>query len=305
MSHEVIGIAGTGRVAQALGRLLHSSGEPVGVVISRNAARAHAAAAFIGPGVEAVRYGEVPLEVTRLLIAVPDDAIAAVALALAQNGMKEGAAVHTCGAYGTEVLAPLAVRGVACATLHPLQTVSSPEHGVAALRGCAFAISGTGRGAVWAGQIVELLGGRSLAVRPDGKAAYHAGAVMASNYVIALIEAALGLMETAGVSPEDALPALGPLIRNSVENALREGPVGALTGPIERGDVRTVAAHMNALHAACVPAEIVELYRVAGTFTLRIARRRGLSVDLANQLEGLLKRRDERHGESNKNDSRT
>ena len=304
MLHEFIGIAGAGRVAQALGRLLHSSGEPVAAVASRSAARAGAAAAFVGPDVKAVRYEELPSYVTRLLIAVPDDAITAVAQILAEGGMKEGAAVHTCGAYGVEVLAPLAARGVACATLHPLQTVSSPEQGVTALRGCAFAISGEGRGVVWAGQIVRLLGGRPLTVRLDGKPAYHAAAVMASNYVIVLIDAALRLMEAAGIAPEEALPALGPLIRSSTENALLQGPTGALTGPVERGDVQTVALHLNALNAARVPAEIFKLYRAAGKYALQIARRRGLPADLAGQLEELLKRRDLHHGESSKTDSR-
>jgi predicted short-subunit dehydrogenase-like oxidoreductase (DUF2520 family) len=128
---------------------------------------------------------------------------------------------------------------------------------------------------------------------------------MASNYVIVLIDAALRLMEAAGISPEEALPALGPLIRSSAENALLQGPVGALTGPIERGDVQTVASHLNALNAACVPAEVLELYRVAGRYALRIARRRGLSADLADQLEELLKRRDDQHGESRKTNSCT
>jgi predicted short-subunit dehydrogenase-like oxidoreductase (DUF2520 family) len=154
---------------------------------------------------------------------------------------------------------------------------------VAALPGCAFGITGDGQAAAWAERIATLLGGRALRIAFDRRPLYHAAAVMASNYVVGLIDAAGILMNAAGVEEPEALCALAPLVRASAENALSLGPQRALTGPIERGDVETVALHWRALRTA--PASVRDLYRSAALHALRLARGRGLSEDAASRLE--------------------
>jgi predicted short-subunit dehydrogenase-like oxidoreductase (DUF2520 family) len=123
---------------------------------------------------------------------------------------------------------------------------------------------------------------------------------MASNYVTALLAAAGELMEAAGVARGDALGALGPLVRASVENALRLGPAAALTGPIQRGDLATVAAHLAALPAA--RPSIQMLYRAAGLAALEIARGSGLAAGRAAEMEQILKwkRNSEWHGSASR-----
>jgi predicted dinucleotide-binding enzyme len=120
-----IGIAGAGRIGQALGRLLRDRGEPVTAAAGRDVHRSAAAAAFIGAGVQPVSYSELPDRCSRIAIAVPDDALDAVVKILAQS-MRGGEALHTCGTRGPEALAPLEARGVSCAAMHPLQTVTTP-----------------------------------------------------------------------------------------------------------------------------------------------------------------------------------
>lgn len=283
-----IGIAGAGRVAQALGRLLRERGEPVVAVASRTLDHARAAASFIG-SVEAVPYSALPGRATRVLIAVSDDALPLVAATLAESGMHDGAALHTCGARGPEALAALDANGVSCATLHPLQTIASPEQGHAALPGCAFGITGEGPAAAWAERIVALLGGRALRIPASQRPLYHAAAVMASNYVVALIDAAAMLMGAAGIEEDQALSALAPLVSASCANALSLGPMRALTGPVERGDVETISMHRDAMAAAVSPS-VRDLYRAAGLHALEIARRRGLSEANARELEELLRK---------------
>ncbi len=253
-------------------------------VASRDRARAQAAAAFIGGGAEAVSYPELPRHASRILIAVPDDALAPVAALLAVE-MRGGEAVHTCGARGPEALAPLAARGVSCASLHPLQTIANPEQGVANLPGVAFLISGEGPARAWGEQIAALLGGRSLSLPDAAKPLYHAAAVMASNYVTGLMDAAAALLRQAGIPERQALDALGPLVRASVANAIALGPAAALTGPIERGDVATVALHWRALAAA--DPTVRELYRSAGRHVLALALRKGLDPQKAAHIEAL------------------
>jgi len=261
---------------------LYEAGEPVTHVISRDPAHAREAAACIGSGVAAGCYDDLPA-VGKWLIAVPDRAIEEVAAALPATS---SIALHTCGARGPDALQPLAKRGVACGMLHPLQTFAAGA-GSETARGIAFAVAGDAAALAWAQRIVALAGGFAIAIRPERVALYHAAAVMASNYVTALLDAGRQLMVDAGAPEELALAALAPLVRTSVENTLRLGPRDALTGPIERGDGGTVARHLTAL-ATSAPT-IRSLYGCAGLHTLAIARARGLGADAAATLEDLLK----------------
>ena len=197
--------------------------------------------------------------------------------------MRSGLALHTSGAAGVDVLQPLADQGVSCGSLHPLQTIPSPEKGLTALRGISFAVDGVGAAAAWAEQIAGSLEGRTFRIDPELRTLYHAAAVMASNYVVALIGAAAELMEQSGVPQREALAALAPLVEASARNALTLGPEKALTGPIRRGDRKTVASHLSALRQA--PPPIEQLYRAAGRQTLRVA---GLDENCARELENLL-----------------
>ncbi len=283
-----IGLAGAGRLAQALGRLLRERGEPVVAIASRDPVHASAGAAFIG-GVEAVSYAELPGRASRILICVADEAITTVASILADAGMRTGAALHTCGALGAKALSPLAEAGVSCGTLHPLQTIPTPERGLEALLGISFAIDGSGLAAAWAERIAELLGGHVLRISPAARPVYHAAAVLAGNGAIGLLDAAVILMGSAGVEEEDALRALGPLVRTSIDNSLAIGPRDALTGPASRGDARTIAAHWQA--SAEAPETVRSLYRAVSLRLLEMARRRGLSEELARSVEIVLERK--------------
>jgi predicted short-subunit dehydrogenase-like oxidoreductase (DUF2520 family) len=221
-----------------------------------------------------------------LILAVPDDALTEVAGTLEEAGMDRGLIIHTSGVWGPEVLSCLAKQGVSCASMHPLQTVAHPKQGVEKLPGSTFAIAGRGKAALWAKELVKLLDGQVLTIKPLGKPLYHAAAVVASNYIVAVIDAALLMMSKAGVAERQARKALEPLVLAAAQNALSRGPVEALTGPIERGDGQTLAAHLSALEA--LPASVQGLYRVVGQHTVQLARRRGLSKAQATQLEKLL-----------------
>ena len=284
MSTKFIGIAGAGRIGCALGRLLRERGQPVAAVAGRDSDRTAAAAAFIG-GVEPVSYAQLPRHAARLIVAVPDDALEPVAALLAESAAPGGLALHTCGLRGPEALAALEARGVSCAALHPLQTVATPEQGLSALAGAVFGLTGSGPAAEWALEIVRLLEGRALEIPAGKRPLYHAAAVMAGNYAAALIDAAVILMGEAGVDREQALEALGPLIRTSVENALALGPLAALTGPIERGDINTVRAHLQAL--ADAPETVRGLYRSAGLHTIEMSRRKTPGADRREMERGL------------------
>lgn len=267
-----IGIAGAGRVAQALGRLLRERGEPVVALAGRNADHAAVAARFIGP-IEALPLSELPSRASRILIAVSDDAIADVAQELHRGGFTSGIALHVSGASPVEALQVLRDAGVACGSMHPLQTIATPEQGVASLRGCSYAITGDAAATDWAEEITGKLGGRVLRIAPELRPLYHAAGVLASNALTGILAASVAIFRQCGIGERDALDALAPLARTSLENALAHGPVQALTGPVVRGDAETVASHLEALKTQ--PAEIQELYRASARQLLTIARARG------------------------------
>ena len=161
-----LAIAGAGRVARSLGKLLNDRGPRVVAVASRNPSRAETAAAFIGNGVQAAAYSELASRADHILIAVSDDAIEPIAKILADD-LREGTVLHTSGIYGTDVLSGLMEQGNSCAGLHPLQTIATLEQGLEKLPGSTFSIAGSGRAAEWAEQIVNLLEGEILHIAPD------------------------------------------------------------------------------------------------------------------------------------------
>jgi predicted short-subunit dehydrogenase-like oxidoreductase (DUF2520 family) len=274
---DKIAIAGAGRVAQAMGKALQDAGIEIHFLASRNPEHARIAAEFIGSAVAPVSYTELAAKASHVLIAVSDSVIETTAKELSSPGTAIRVALHTSGSYGPELLEPLSRAGVSCGAIHPLQTISSGTQGAASLRGAAFAVSGSPEAMAWANRIAHALGGKTLYVKPEARHLYHAAAVMTSNYIAALLDTAQELMIIAGIGEEDALLALAPLARTSLENAIHDGPVPALTGPIVRGDASTIAAHILAL--AQVDASARRLYRAAGIRALRMARKRGLGED--------------------------
>lgn len=275
--NRTIAIAGAGRVAQAIGKALQDAGVNIDFLAHRNPENARAAAEFIGGGIVPISYNDLVSSASHVLIAVSDSAIEPLSKQLALPGGAIRVALHTCGSYGPELLESLSATGVSCGSIHPLQTISDGAQGAVALHNAAFAVSGAPEAMGWAKEIVSVLEGQILYIKPEARHLYHAAAVMSSNYIAVILDAALELMGIAGVPKEAALHALAPLARTSLENALHSGPVAALTGPIVRGDASTVAAHVLALEQ--VEPSARQLYRVAGLRALRMARERGLSEE--------------------------
>lgn len=182
------------------------------------------------------------------LLAVPDDALPSVARQLAEfggNAWRGKIILHTSGALDRAVLAPLARRGAATGSLHPMQTFSG--RGTPRLDGVIFAVEGDTRARRAARDIARRLGGVPLPVAGPAKPAYHAAGVLAAGHALALVEAAVQTLIHIGFSRRHALQTLLPLTRQMLDNFERLGPQAAWTGPVARGDYATVAKHLRAL----------------------------------------------------------
>lgn len=226
-----------------------------------------------------------PEGTTAVVLSVPDETLPEIATTLAGQGRAPGgtAAFHLSGALSTDPLAPLHARGYAVGTLHPLQTVAHPITGADLLPGSYFAVSGEPQALSVARRLLHALGGSALQVPVSRRPLYHAAGVFASNYAVAVLQAAVRLLGRAGVDDRQALEAVLALIRGTLKNVEDLGLGSALTGPLARGDVETVHLHLRMLE----PRER-RLYAELGSELLASLRPGDLDAEMAEQLAELL-----------------
>jgi predicted short-subunit dehydrogenase-like oxidoreductase (DUF2520 family) len=185
-----------------------------------------------------------------VLLCVPDTAIRDVAQGLS---LGPGWIGHVSGATPLSALDPHERRF----SLHPLQTFTLAR-GPEQLDGAWAAVTAeTEEARAFGFELAELLGLRPFELADDKRPLYHAGAAVASNYLVTLHRAASELLAAAGAPPE----ALEPLMRRTIENGFE------LTGPIERGDWETVEAHRQAIRS--VRPDLEPLYDVLAEATAR------------------------------------
>lgn len=171
--------------------------------------------------------------------------------------------IHCSGSLPSQVLRVEESLPVSCLSLHPLQAFASVEKALAILPGTHFGIEGDNE--ELGEEIVKDLGGIPHRILPDQKTLYHAGAAVASNYLVVLASMAVELFAEAGIAGEEALASLLPLMRGTLFNLEQVGLPQALTGPIARGDVQVVQGHLDHL-----PSGLVEIYQSLGSKALEL-----------------------------------
>lgn len=263
-----VGLIGPGRAGQALARLLPPSEYELGPILSRSFTSARRVTRQMRLGTP-VRSYEDFADCDLILIAVPDDAIAAVAqgLASASFSFQGKVVVHSSGALDSSVLAPLRARGAGVGSLHPLQTFG--RH-VLSLAGVYFAIEGDEKALRLTHTLVISLQGKVLRIKPEQKPYYHAAATFASPLFTPLMEAAVRLMARAGVRPKTAILALRPLLLTTLDNFVYTGKL-SWTGPLARGDADTVHKHLQCL--ARYDSSLAHYYRAAALAALDLFNR--------------------------------
>lgn len=286
MADERLWVVGPGRIGLSLGALLADAGAVAALAYTGRSAEPPDHPLFRGAHPRATYSRTLAMPrpaATGVIIAVPDAEISGIATRLADLPVPRHLPVlHTSGALGAEALQPLADLGSGVGSLHPLAAVADPASGPGRLRGAWFAVEGSAGAARLADWIVAAAGGRTLRVPLGGKPLYHAAAAVASNYVVALLGFAERLAAGAGLDPAEARAALVELALGAVRNVQPAGPAAALTGPIARGDVGTIAAHLAELSAADRA-----LYSVLAREALALAGS-GLDPAVLDRLERML-----------------
>jgi len=282
-------IVGPGRMGLALGTALRQEGAVERLTYEGRGTEPPPHPLFDGDAEHGAEYRlgpyPVPGDTTVLILAVPDAALGDVAYDMSVQGPAPAgcAALHLSGALSTDALGPLHAAGYAVGSMHPLQSVADPWSAGDRLVGSAFAVGGEPIAVAAARRLVDGVAGRVLVIPPGMRPLYHAAAVFASNYLIALLAVAVRLLQDAGVSAEDALPSILPLVRGTLDNVQNLGVPAALTGPVARGDADTIRLHLARLSGADR-----ELYCALGRELLPLARAAGLDERRAAELESLL-----------------
>ncbi len=205
-------------------------------------------------GIPHVRVRDAALEADAFWITVPDDEIYAVAGRLAEAlpsvrrpGAPQPLAIHSSGLGSVHLLKPLFEQGVRVLCLHPLQTFAG-EPNAELLEGVPCAVTALEERDLQLGEaLATRLGMRPFRLADEQKAVYHLSAVVGCNLLVALESEAKRLMDEA-TGGSAGLDHLSALLETTLKNLLESGePAFALTGPVARGDIGTVRAHLRLL----------------------------------------------------------
>lgn len=283
-----IAIIGAGKVGVAFGVLFERHGWPVVGCAYRSPSSSGSASGMLNCPVttdltQAVAGAQV------IMLTVQDREIANACLELVRLGLVTPGAivVHTSGSLDLSGLQPAADAKASIGSMHPIQTFPTIESAIRHLPGSWFGVTARGAALEAITDIVEVLGGHIVEIDEQSRVLYHLAAVAACNFTVGCLDLAVRLNELAGVGPDLAYDILKPLIYATLDNIADVGPAGALTGPVDRGDLATVGRHMAALREYDL--EDLEFYKAVSRQLAAVALRKGsLSPEDKKELDELI-----------------
>lgn len=285
--NPTIGFIGLGVLGKGLSIALSQIGHPVTGVYSRSPSSAQWAAHRIEGCRVFIQAQELCDQVDLVFVTTPDGVIGQVASEISWRPGQ--GVVHCCGAASEELLGPAASQGASTGAFHPCQTfagLNDPEEALDRLRGVTFAVAGNGWVHGFLRDLAVELGGNPITV-PDGqRPIYHAASVIACGHLVALLRGAVRLWEGMDFTQEEAVRALYPLCRSTLENVAGHGLVASATGPAIRGDTTTIKSHLDALSNGFN--DLIPAYTALTQETLPIAKARGLSEPQIEEINDLL-----------------
>jgi predicted short-subunit dehydrogenase-like oxidoreductase (DUF2520 family) len=287
-----VAIVGAGKVGSVLGRILVEEGCTVVSVVSRTTASATGAGQFLRCRNNGTSLDAIPAETDLIYITTPHGAVETVAQGLSLlPGLKfSGLAVcHASGMLTASVLAPLGNLGATVFSFHPLQTFPRDFHPrkiLQSARGITFGVDGPPRGVRFAKRLATILGGRVLEVPPELRPYYHASCVVASNHLTTLMWVVERMFSQMGSRARDFYRVYRPIIQATLDNIERTTPASALSGPVARGGVETVAQHIDIVRD--VSPELIPVFNALTRESVALALAKGsITEERARQLLAL------------------
>jgi len=284
-----VGFIGAGRVGCAVAWHCHRLGHPVAGVTDLQPKQAWVVYGLMKEKYERLSSREVAAASEVLFLTVPDAHIGPVFESVRRWLIPGTIVAHCSGAFGPEVFAHAREQGLGTLALHPVQSFSSHSQAIRSLPGSFFAADGSASGLLFGHRLVRQLQGGWVIVRGRDRPLYHVMCVFASNFVSALFDAAEEIAGELGISRRRAGRMLEPLARTALDNIVAQGAGPSLTGPVERGDALTVAAHLQALEKRAP--RLAPVYREMSGRLVEMARRKGLDKAAVRKMEKALEER--------------
>lgn len=282
-----VGVIGAGRVGTALGEALIAAGHQVVATTAISAASRQRARDRL-PGATILPADEVAAAAELIVLSVPDDTLTGLVRGLARTGIwgPQHTVIHTSGRHGLKALEAARRAGARCIALHPAMTFTGHPVDVDRLEEATFTVTCTDEDLPYTEQLVDSLGGTLSRLEEAQRPLYHAALVLGSNHLATVLADAADLLRDSGIErPQDVLR---PLVEAAVENTLRDGDEAA-TGPVSRGDTRTVRAHLEVLERE--RPHLLELYRAGAMRAVERMQMSGrLKAPSAAALRNVLRR---------------
>ena len=291
-------LIGAGRLASVLGPALSKIGLSCEAVINRSLKPAELLVERIGSGEARSLKSSRSIPGRLIIITVTDDALTSVTATLAHTDTDWTGRIvlHTSGVHSSEVLSALQGHGAETASFHPLQTFTTQateDESSSIFKDLPVTIEGAEDARAVAEDIARRFGATPFHIRTDAKILYHAASVTASNYLVTLSALAEELykatepLDEANPRGETEHGMFKALAHQAITNAYTQGPGNALTGPVVRGDVDVLAAHLTEIEKRAP--HLIPAYAVMATETVRLAvRSERLSADSASAMLDLL-----------------
>jgi predicted short-subunit dehydrogenase-like oxidoreductase (DUF2520 family) len=286
VNHKRVGFIGAGRVGCAMAWHCHRLGYPIAGVTDSKPKQAWVVYGLMKQRYERLSSREVAAGSDVLFLTVPDTHIVPVFESVRKWLMPGTIVAHCSGAFGTDVFTGAREQGLGMLALHPVQSFSSHSQAIRSLPGTFFAADGSATGLRFGRHLVRQLHGGWVTVRGPDRSLYHAMCVFASNFISALFDGAEEIGRELGVSRRRAGLMLAPLARTVLDNIAEQGAGPSLTGPVERGDAVTVAAHLRALERRAPG--LAPMYRVMSEWLVEMAAKKGLEAAAVAKIREVL-----------------
>lgn len=269
-------IIGAGRLGTSLGRALARRGHDIRALACRRKESALESRAIIGRGLALTDNAAASRMGTVIFLCLPDEELPRVVSRLARRRVdwKGKTVFHTSGLLPSRVLEPLRKRGALVASFHPGQAFPGKKTRPAQFRGVPFGLEGDRKAVAFARVLARQLGGKPFLIREEAKPFYHAAFSFAGNFAVVLLDAAAELLGRAGIPRDRAVRILLPILQGTLRNVKKLDTIGALTGPLVRGDTASVGAHIKALRR--LP-HYAKAYRELSILGVEMARKGGLA----------------------------
>ncbi|MEK9136796.1 MAG: DUF2520 domain-containing protein [Bacteroidota bacterium] len=274
-----IAIVGAGKVGSVLGRILIENGQKIVCVVSRTKKSAGVAARFLKCKNYSASLAAIPPSTDLILITTPHAAVEHVVHGLVEVEhlkFKRLSVCHASGMLTADVLAPLRKKGATVFSFHPLQTFPrdfSPKDIVPTARGIYYGVDGTPNALKRARLLARRLEGKVMEVKPEMRAFYHAACVVASNHLTTLLSILETMAGHLGLKEKDFYRVFKPIVMATLHNVERTSPAAALSGPVARGGVETVADHFASIKK--MAPELIPYFGTLTLETVKLAERKG------------------------------